>query len=662
MLMFVFLLLLATHICRAQGDPHRPRIAHLRARQVTANTTTSSSTSTSQASSCPSQGWAPCGAACVDVANGATCCDTSTSHWCMPGNSCLLGGLCCLDGVGLGTCVSGSGVRPPVSLTGLPTTLPTGLPTGPISSPGSSSGSSTGTEIGFLPSTVVSDGATASSRTATVTTSSGPITASSRTATVTTSFGPITAPVTTTFGPITATVAGNPVTLAFSGELLPLQTVANHKPVSPKFKEAVFAALAKDPATKAFGDLLAQAPSAFEGLEDKRKYYLFVPPTQSVVDHIRGSGGNLPGPVPGPVPGPAHREVFVDPKMSQQFAEKPEGGSDIKHEPITLKTSLVGENKYSNLGEGEGARVIAIPTASKDGSVEIISGLGHLTLAHPDETPFEDGVIMKCDGFFTLPLPIEATFANTSGHLWSTAMEKANILKQVSEKRMVTIFAVQDPALDETDLPGSADLGRYIHDGLSYTPDMRDQLCLPTRDGGSVRITTKDNDRFVNGVRISKSNVIARNGVIHYLEGKIPPAEKCSDSGGQGTVGSGGQTVVSGGQTVVSGGQTIVTGGQTVVIGGQTVVSGGQTVVSGGQTMVTGGQTMVTGGQTVVIGGQTVVTGGQTVVTGGQTTDSGGQTADPGVPTVGSASPTVAVSMIAVLGLSAASLAVYLWV
>ncbi|CUS11027.1 unnamed protein product [Tuber aestivum] len=491
--MLIFILLpLSTHICRAQADPNRPSITHLHARQDTANTTAFLSTSTAQAGSCTSQGWALCGTVCIDAANGETCCDNSNSHWCMPGTYCFLDSLCCPNGVDPKTCLDASGPGPPTSSTGLSGTTPLNK----TSPEGPSSDSDAGRKSG-APSPSTRDGSESA-----------------------------TAPVTTTYGPITATVAGNPVTLAFSGEVLPLQTVANRKPVSRKFKEAVLAALDKDPATKAFGDLLTQAPSAFEGLGEKKEYYLFVPTSQFVVDYLTRSKENPPR--------LAHREVFVDPNMSQQFAEKPKGGPNIKRESITLKTTLVGETKYSDLGEGEGARVVSNPIVNKNGSIQIVSGLGRLTLVHPEEIPFEDGVIMKCDGFFTLPLPIEATFANTSGHLWSTAMEKANILKQVSEKRMVTIFAVQDSALDEADLPGSAELSRHIHDGLSYTPDMRDQPCLPTRDGGSVRITTEGNDRFVNGVRISTSNVIARNGVIHYVEKKIPPASKCPDSKGGG--------------------------------------------------------------------------------------------------------------------------------
>jgi len=83
---------------------------------------------------------------------------------------------------------------------------------------------------------------------------------------------------------------------------------------------------------------------------------------------------------------------------------------------------------------------------------------------------------------------------------------------------MVTIFAVQDSVLDPANLPGPADLNRLIYDGLSYTPDMSDGLCLTTRGGGSLRITRQGSNILVNGVRISRPNVISKNGVIQYLE------------------------------------------------------------------------------------------------------------------------------------------------
>ena len=180
------------------------------------------------------------------------------------------------------------------------------------------------------------------------------------------------------------------MTLSYSGEVLPLQTVANHKPAPSSFKDAVLAALAKDPETKAFGDFLTQAPSVFEGLEENKEYYVFAPTTQFVIDflrHLRDNPRRL-----------ALRKVLVAPQNSQQFAEKPKGAADIKRVSTTLKTTLVGETKYVDLGAGEGARVVSNPTVGENGTVLITSGFGNSTLVYADEIPFEGGVIKKCDG------------------------------------------------------------------------------------------------------------------------------------------------------------------------------------------------------------------------------------------------------------------------
>jgi len=72
--------------------------------------------------------------------------------------------------------------------------------------------------------------------------------------------------------------------------------------------------------------------------------------------------------------------------------------------------------------------------------------------------------------------------------------------------------------LDLANLPGSADLNRLINDGLSYMPDMRDSLCLTTRSGGSLRITRQGSNVLINGIRISRLDVISKNIVIQNLE------------------------------------------------------------------------------------------------------------------------------------------------
>ena len=108
------------------------------------------------------------------------------------------------------------------------------------------------------------------------------------------------------------------------------------------------------------------------------------------------------------------------------------------------------------------------------------------------------------------------------GHLWSTALQRADLLAELSAKQKVTTFAVQDSFMDSSNLPSSTVLNRLVHDALLYTPDMSDGMCLKTRGGGTMQISLQGSNILVNDARLVKSNVITKNGVIHYLD-KVRP-------------------------------------------------------------------------------------------------------------------------------------------
>ncbi|KAG0133174.1 hypothetical protein HOY82DRAFT_483035, partial [Tuber indicum] len=334
------------------------------------------------------------------------------------------------------------------------------------------------------------------------------------------------APVMTTHGFVTATIDDSPVTLAYSGEVVPLQTLADHRPAPISFKPAALAALASDDETKLFGELLALEPSVFESLEDGKEYYIFAPTTQFVLEFLgehRDDQQWL-----------ARRNVLVDPYISQQFAEKPVGAPDIKDAPCILETRLVGETKYVDLGPGEAALVVSNPVPGGDGTVEITSGFGNSTLVHAEDIPFEGGVIKKCEGFFTLPRVLETVLGGTQGRIWSTALEKANMLKELSEEGMVTMFAVGDDKLDETKPLEPADLDKLIYKGLLYEPNLIDGDCLKTRGGGSLSIVRNGDDIYVNDALVTKTDVISKNCVIHYLE-EMPKYGTCISSSASST-------------------------------------------------------------------------------------------------------------------------------
>ena len=72
--------------------------------------------------------------------------------------------------------------------------------------------------------------------------------------------------------------------------------------------------------------------------------------------------------------------------------------------------------------------------------------------------------------------------------------------------------------MNPSELPDPIDLNRLVHDALLYTPDMSNGMCLKTRGGGSMKISLQGSNISVNDAQLVKSNVITKNGVIHYLD------------------------------------------------------------------------------------------------------------------------------------------------
>jgi len=123
--------------------------------------------------------------------------------------------------------------------------------------------------------------------------------------------------------------------------------------------------------------------------------------------------------------------------------------------------------------------------------------------------------------FFHYPQYLEQTLAATTGKKFEAALNDTRMLEDLSAKPGVTIFAVQDSGFTGT--PDEQLLKRHVHENLAYSPELSDGLCLDTQGGSILTVTHKGKDKFVNGAKIVRSNVITRNGVIHYLEKVCSP-------------------------------------------------------------------------------------------------------------------------------------------
>jgi len=91
----------------------------------------------------------------------------------------------------------------------------------------------------------------------------------------------------------------------------------------------------------------------------------------------------------------------------------------------------------------------------------------------------------------------------------------------------LTIFAVQDSNKEQA---SKTTLERLIYEGLAYSPDLSDGSCLKMQGGGTMSVSRKNGEFVVNGAKVTKSDVITKNGVIHYMEKVIPQPTRATSS------------------------------------------------------------------------------------------------------------------------------------
>ncbi|KAF8535237.1 FAS1 domain-containing protein, partial [Trichophaea hybrida] len=311
---------------------------------------------------------------------------------------------------------------------------------------------------------------------------------------------------TTTFSPVTATISGSEVIVTPTDEVVPLRLASSQRPAPPDFIADIMAALSSQPDLTIFTSMVSQAPEVLRSLNSTKKYYFFTPRDEDIASILARRQED--------------EDKYIPVSTTIHFAEMPEGERDLKIKEYTLVTALKGEVEYIALGDGEGARIVSQPPEETDGKIRIISGLGRVRNVKGEAIKFERGEIHKTDGFFTHPVGIEQTFENTGGKKFLSALETTGLLDTVNNTRKITIFAPQDSAFDGRGAPDEGELNRYIHGGLAFTPELgsRSESCYDSEGSTTLVVTLKGKDKFINGAKILKSNIIAKNGVIHYIE------------------------------------------------------------------------------------------------------------------------------------------------
>jgi uncharacterized surface protein with fasciclin (FAS1) repeats len=117
-----------------------------------------------------------------------------------------------------------------------------------------------------------------------------------------------------------------------------------------------------------------------------------------------------------------------------------------------------------------------------------------------------------------LPQDLKSSLAKTQGKQFSNLLQKEGLLKDLTGRSKMTLFAIPDSS-SQKEQASKSTLERFVYDGLAYSPDLSDGKCLKMRGGGTVSISRQQGgDILVNGAKITKSDVIVKNGVVHYVE------------------------------------------------------------------------------------------------------------------------------------------------
>ena len=195
--------------------------------------------------------------------------------------------------------------------------------------------------------------------------------------------------------------------------------------------------------------------------------------------------------------------------------------------PTWLKNS-----SYTNVTDGQ-----VVGGVQQSPNVNIFtSGLGsRSTLLTPDQT-FTNGLVHIIDTFLTPPLDLLPTAAQFNLTAFAGALARTNLLDLVSTTNDITIFCPSNSAfealgssLDTMPANDLANLLRYhIVPGqngkVNYSPSLSNGAQLPTMlsnkgsANSNIAITSASNSLFANSARLTTSDILLANGVLHIID------------------------------------------------------------------------------------------------------------------------------------------------
>ena len=191
-----------------------------------------------------------------------------------------------------------------------------------------------------------------------------------------------------------------------------------------------------------------------------------------------------------------------------------------------LDTDLkAGSSPYVDLPEGQSQKLAIY----SKGTYKFGISYGDPVLAtnnHPG-IPCSNGVIYPLDTML-LPPVVFSVVADAYGlGAFAKAMEKVKLTPEYISKPGVTFFIPSGEVLkgmNMEEMPEDqlkAFLLAHIVTPNLYTPDLKEGDILKAADGKDLAVQIQDGLPLINGKRLTTSNALTSNGVIHVLDGAL---------------------------------------------------------------------------------------------------------------------------------------------
>lgn len=208
-------------------------------------------------------------------------------------------------------------------------------------------------------------------------------------------------------------------------------------------------------------------------------------------------------------------------------------GSAINSSSLTylqFPESLSKDSKYVNVGDGKG-QVLFIEKDAGNVSIYFSNLTAKVVMA---DIICSNGIMHVIDQVVTLP-PVMSNVIKWSGlETLYAAILKASLESAINNTAGITLFAPTDVAfaaagINVTTMPVET-LVKYLKyhvvPSIAYTPDIKDGQNATTLQGGSVTFHHKTGSEqyTVNDANITVANVLAQNGVAHFIDAVLVPA------------------------------------------------------------------------------------------------------------------------------------------